>query len=87
MNTIELLGMTAGCISSITFIPQVIKTWKTKSAKDISLLMFTFATASVIMWLAYGILIRNNPIIFTNGTILVFSSLMLYFKFKYGNNE
>ncbi|HZI01427.1 MAG TPA: SemiSWEET transporter [Flavisolibacter sp.] len=84
MNAIEWLGMSAGLISSITFIPQVIKTWKSKSAKDISLLMFTFATASVIMWLIYGILIRNNPIIFTNGTILVFSSLMLYFKFKYG---
>ncbi|HZG99995.1 MAG TPA: SemiSWEET transporter, partial [Flavisolibacter sp.] len=81
MNAIEWLGMSAGLISSITFIPQVIKTWKSKSAKDISLLMFTFATASVIMWLIYGILIRNNPIIFTNGTILVFSSLMLYFKF------
>jgi MtN3 and saliva related transmembrane protein len=84
MNAIEWLGMSAGLISSITFLPQVIKTWKSKSAKDISLLMFTFATASVIMWLIYGILIRNNPIIFTNGTILVFSSLMLYFKFKYG---
>jgi MtN3 and saliva related transmembrane protein len=84
MNAIELLGMSAGLISSITFIPQVIKTWRSKSAKDISLLMFTFATASVIMWLIYGILINNIPIIFTNGTILVFSSLMLYFKFKYG---
>jgi MtN3 and saliva related transmembrane protein len=84
MNAIELLGMSAGLISSITFIPQVIKTWRSKSAKDISLLMFTFATASVIMWLIYGILIKNTPIIFTNGTILVFSSLMLYFKFKYG---
>ncbi|MBA2761146.1 MAG: hypothetical protein H0U39_04135 [Segetibacter sp.] len=71
-------------MSAITFIPQVIKTGRSKSAKDISLLMFTFATISVIMWLIYGLLIHNTPIIFTNATILVFSSIMLYFKFKYG---
>lgn len=85
MNAIEILGMSAGLISSITFLPQVIKTWKSKSAKDISLLMFTFATISVIMWLIYGILIKNNPIIFTNATILIFSATMLYFKVRYNH--
>ncbi|MDQ3683127.1 MAG: SemiSWEET transporter [Bacteroidota bacterium] len=85
MNAIEILGMSAGLISSITFLPQVIKTWQSKSAKDVSLLMFTFATVSVIMWLIYGILITNNPIIFTNATILIFSLIMLYFKFKYNH--
>ncbi len=85
MNEIEILGMSAGLISSVTFLPQVIKTWQSKSAKDISLLMFTFATISVIMWLIYGILIKNNPIIFTNATILVFSLTMLYFKFRYNH--
>jgi MtN3 and saliva related transmembrane protein len=86
MTSIDLLGMTAGCISSITFLPQVIKTWKTKSAADISLLMFTFATISVIMWLVYGIILQNVPIIFTNSMVLLFSIIMLYFKFKYGAN-
>lgn len=75
--------MTAGCISSITFLPQVIKTWKTKSAADISLLMFTFATISVIMWLVYGLVLQNIPIIFTNSMVLFFSLIMLYFKFRY----
>jgi MtN3 and saliva related transmembrane protein len=87
MTSLDLLGMTAGCISSITFLPQVIKTWKTKSAADISLLMFTFATISVIMWLVYGIILQNVPIIFTNSMVLFFSLVMLYFKFKYGANH
>ena len=78
-----MLGMTAGVISSITFLPQVIKTYRTKSAKDISLLMFTFATTSVIMWLVYGIILGNVPIIFTNSMVLLFSLIMLYFKFRY----
>ena len=83
MNWVEALGMTAGVISSITFLPQVIKTWKTKSAEDVSLLMFTFATISVIMWLVYGIILKNTPIIFTNSMVLLFSLIMLYFKFRF----
>ena len=79
--------MTAGCISSITFLPQVIKTWKTKSAADISLLMFTFATISVIMWLVYGIILKNIPIIFTNSMVLFFSLIMLYFKFRFSGKR
>ena len=86
MDAIDILGMTAGCISSITFLPQVIKTWKTKSAIDVSGLMFTFATASVVMWLIYGLLVNNTPIIFTNATILVLSLTMLYFKIRYKEN-
>jgi MtN3 and saliva related transmembrane protein len=83
MNGIELLGYVAGTISSLTFLPQVIKTWKSKSAKDISIWMFTFATLSVIMWLVYGILTNNGPVIYTNAAVLVLSLTMVYFKIRY----
>lgn len=83
MTSIQLLGMAAGSISAITFLPQVIKTWRTKSAGDISLLMFTFATISVLMWLAYGIILRDIPIIYTNSLVLICSLIMLYFKFRF----
>ena len=53
MAPIEILGYIAGTMSSLVFLPQVIKTWKTKSANDISLVMFLFATASVVLWLVY----------------------------------
>ncbi len=85
MNSLDLLGMAAGCMSSITFLPQVIKTWRTRSASDISLLMFTFATISVIMWLVYGIFLENIPIIFTNAMVLLFSLIMLYLKYRFRN--
>ncbi|RYE00854.1 MAG: hypothetical protein EOP50_03025 [Sphingobacteriales bacterium] len=87
MELIEVLGMIAGSISAITFLPQVIKTWRTKSAADISLLMFTFATISVILWLVYGIVKKSVPIIYTNSMVLVFSLIMLYFKFRFGRNH
>ncbi|HEX2606458.1 MAG TPA: SemiSWEET transporter [Flavisolibacter sp.] len=83
MTAIQILGMAAGSISAITFLPQVIKTWRTKKAGDISLLMFTFATISVLMWLAYGIILRDIPIIYTNSLVLICSLIMLYFKFRY----
>lgn len=83
MDAIELLGMAAGTISSITFLPQVIKTWQTKSAKDISVWMFLLVTLSVIMWLAYGILVKSIPIIYTNSAVLLMSLIMLYFKWRF----
>jgi MtN3 and saliva related transmembrane protein len=83
MTSIQILGMAAGSISAITFLPQVIKTWKTKSAGDISLLMFAFATISVIMWLIYGIILKDIPIIYTNSLVLLCSLIMLYFKFRF----
>jgi MtN3 and saliva related transmembrane protein len=81
---IKILGYIAGSISSITFLPQVIKTYKSKSAKDISLPMFLLVTLSVILWLAYGIIIKDLPIIFTNGCVLIMSALMILLKIKYG---
>ena len=87
MTAIDILGMTAGSITAITFLPQVIKTWKTKSAGDISMLMFTFATISVIMWLVYGIILKALPIIYTNSLVLINSLIMLYFKFRFKKKD
>lgn len=83
MEGIEILGMTAGTISSITFLPQVIKTWQTKSAKDISVWMFLLVTLSVVLWLVYGIYKQSIPIIYTNSAVLIMSLIMLYFKWKF----
>ena len=83
MESIQILGMAAGSISAITFLPQVIKTWRTKSAEDISMLMFTFATISVVMWLIYGIILKDIPIIYTNSLVLICSLIMLYFKYRF----
>ncbi len=80
---IEILGLIAGTISSITFLPQVIKIWQTKSAKDLSIPMLLLLVLGVSMWLAYGIIIKNVPVIYTNSMVLLMSFIMLFFKFKY----
>jgi MtN3 and saliva related transmembrane protein len=83
MTAIQILGLAAGTITSITFLPQVIQIWKTKSAKDLSLQMLLLLILGVLMWLTYGILAKDAAIIYTNSMVLVMSFIMLYFKFRF----
>jgi len=73
----EIVGIIAGALSCTTFLPQVIKTWKSKSTKDVSLTMFIIASISTALWLIYGILIHSFSIIATNIVVLIFSLIML----------
>jgi uncharacterized protein with PQ loop repeat len=54
MDTIKILGLVAGALTTAAFLPQVLKTWKSRSAKDLSLGMFSLFCLGVAMWLAYG---------------------------------
>jgi MtN3 and saliva related transmembrane protein len=83
MTPIQILGLAAGTITSITFLPQVIQIWKTKSAKDLSLQMLLLLILGVTMWLSYGLLIKDAAIIYTNSMVLIMSLIMLYFKVKF----
>jgi MtN3 and saliva related transmembrane protein len=79
----EILGYSAGAVTALTFLPQVIKTWKEKSAKDISLLMFIIAAVNEVMWIWYGVLLDNWVIILTNSIVLAMSSTMICLKLIY----
>jgi len=79
----ETLGYIAGILTTISFVPQVIQIYKTKSAKDVSLSMFLLFTAGVLMWLVYGIQSQAVPVIAANSITLLLSCVILFFKFKY----
>lgn len=83
MNTVSLLGLVAGAFTTIAFLPQVLKTWKSRSAKDLSLGMFSIFTLGVGMWLAYGILINDLPVILANVITLILASTLLVFKLRW----
>ncbi|MBK7561665.1 MAG: SemiSWEET transporter [Chitinophagaceae bacterium] len=83
MTGVDILGYAAGAITSLTFLPQVIKTWKDKSAKDVSLLMFIIAAINEVMWIVYGVLLNNWVIILTNSIVLAMSLTMIYLKLRY----
>ena len=83
MNWIEAMGLLGSTLSSITFIPQVYQTWKTKSVADLSLAMMLIVFLSTIIWLIYGIGLNLLPVILCNGVICVLSLLLIYFKFAF----
>ena len=83
----EILGLVAGSFTTLAFLPQVIKTWKSRSAKDISLGMFLLFSTGVALWLVYGLEIGALPIIIANSVTLILSLAILAMKFWFGRRE
>jgi len=83
MKTIDILGYTAGSLVVLSLPPQVIKSWKTKLTRDISLLRYVIYIIGLILWAAYGIIIQNGPLAVMNALGLVLASSILYLKLKY----
>ncbi len=83
MDTTTLVGFIAGLLTTISFLPQVVKTWKSKSAADLSLGMFSVFSVGVMFWLAYGFLIQKPPIIFWNVVTLILVLTILFMKLKF----
>jgi len=78
-----MLGLIAGTLTTVAFIPQVVKIWKTRHTLDISLGMFAIFSSGVFLWLLYGIQLGAWPIILSNSITLVLSLTILVFKLKY----
>ncbi|HWA33926.1 MAG TPA: SemiSWEET family transporter [Cyclobacteriaceae bacterium] len=84
MNWIEAFGHIGAFLTAVTFIPQVYKIWKTKSATDLSLTMILIILMSTIVWLVYAIALMLWPVIIANTIVFVLDLMLLYFKFAYG---
>jgi MtN3 and saliva related transmembrane protein len=85
MDSAQLIGLAAGTLTTIAFVPQVVKTYQSKSAKDLSLAMFLIFCTGIVLWLIYGIAINDLPVIIANSLTLALSSLLLIFKLIYKN--
>jgi MtN3 and saliva related transmembrane protein len=83
METTETIGLLAGTLTTVSFVPQVFKAWRTRSTHDISLWMFTLFNAGLALWLVYGVRIGSTPIIVANSTTLALALTILYFKIRY----
>ena len=82
MNWISLIGLTAACLTSSSFLPQAIKTIRTRDTSSISLSMYILFTLGTLLWFVYGIASENLPIWIANGFTLIFASIILYFKIR-----
>jgi MtN3 and saliva related transmembrane protein len=83
MDSVTLLGLAAGTLTTVSFFPQLIKTWKSRSTKDISLGMYVAFCSGILLWLIYGLLIDSVPVIAANAVTLVIACLILFLKLKH----
>ena len=83
MNSIDLLGSLAGVLTTVAFVPQVLKTWRSRSARDISYGMFLLFSLGVALWLVYGLALRAYPIVVANGVTLVLALAVVVMKFRF----
>ena len=80
---IELLGYIAGVIVSISLMPQVIKAWRTKSTKDISVAWNSIYLFGLILWVTYGFFIENYPVVIMMGIESLLALTLLGLKMRY----
>ena len=84
MPLLSLIGFAAAFFTTVAYIPQVLRIWRTRSTADISLGMFVVMTIGVVLWLIYGILLGSAPVIVANGVTLVLSATILVLKLRGG---
>ena len=82
MPTSEIIGFIATALSVICFIPQAIKTIKTRDTEAISFWMYLLFLLSVIFWLIYGFMVSSMPIIIKNILVIILSGIILYLKIR-----
>lgn len=84
MPTEEVIGIAAGICTASSLLPQVIKTIKTKEAEEVALGMLLTLMAGLILWIIYGWMRKDIPIIATNCFSLLLNAVMIFLRIKYG---
>jgi MtN3 and saliva related transmembrane protein len=78
-----LLGFVAGALTAFAFLPQVLKTWRSRSSGDLSLSMLAAQSAGVSLWILYGVVINSRPVIVSNAVTLTMCLALLVLKVMY----
>ena len=81
---IKLIGCAAATCTPVAYAPQFIKVWRTRSARDISLVMFLVMVLGIALWLTYGLLSGDAPLIVANAITMLLAGGILFMKLKYG---
>jgi MtN3 and saliva related transmembrane protein len=84
INLTTLIGLLAGFCTTGSLLPQVIKIFRTGQTRDISLLMYILLGIGIALWLSYGIILHDVPIILANVTSLLLTACILVMKIKHG---
>jgi MtN3 and saliva related transmembrane protein len=79
------IGMLAAVCTTVSFVPQLIRVWRLRSAREISLTMFLVFSLGTVLWLVYGIAIRSVPVMLANAVTLALSLAILAMKVRFGS--
>ncbi len=82
METTTIIGFVAAVLTTSAFVPQAVKTWKTRSTSDLSLPMYLMMFIGISLWLIYGLSKNDWPIILANGVSFCLAFVILYFKIR-----
>ena len=86
-NYIDLFGFLAAFLTTLAFLPQLYKTWQTKSADDVSLIMLILFLTGLISWIIYGLKINSIPILVANTITFIFNFSILILKITYSKTK
>ncbi|MFQ5441642.1 MAG: SemiSWEET transporter [Thermodesulfobacteriota bacterium] len=84
MSLVTIIGLAAAAFTTVSFVPQAVKIIKIRETRDISLLTYLLLETGIFLWFVYGILIVNLPVILANGITLVFTTIIVILKIKFG---
>jgi MtN3 and saliva related transmembrane protein len=84
MAWVSVMGAAAGICTTAAYVPQVLKTWRSRSTSDISLVMFLVMVTGVALWLGYGIALKDWVIVGANAATLLLTGIVLFLKLRHG---
>jgi MtN3 and saliva related transmembrane protein len=79
----EFIGLAAGFLTTIGFLPQVFRAIKTRSTGDLSIAMILIILSGVLLWFVYGLIIHDRPLYAANGLTAILVGVMLFLKVRY----
>jgi MtN3 and saliva related transmembrane protein len=83
MNNIEIIGFVAGILVALSLVPQIFKSWHSRSTQDVAMSWLIINISGQIMWIIYGNYLESWPIIITSGLILIMNVFMIFLKIKF----
>ena len=84
---LDCIGSTAAVCTTLSFLPQLVRVWRRKSARDISLTMFLLFSFGVACWLVYGLGLGSGPIVAANAVTLALALAILALKIRYDRRQ
>lgn len=83
MDSVHWLGYAAGTLTTVAFVPQVVRTWRSRSADDLSLTMLCVFAVGIVLWVVYGVALDSWPVIAANAVTLVLALMLLAMRWRF----